>query len=137
MSDNDKKDLKELLDLQRKRRRDRQQATTKRRRQGETLAPPMADLLTAYFRHDPEAVRKIEESKAMEAWARYVGEAAARVSRVSKVQNGRVTVVVRDPAWMQQLSFLKQGILQKYRTEFPKLSVNDIFFTRYDNAPQR
>lgn len=93
----------------------------------------MLDLVTAYFRHDPEAVRKIEESKAMEAWPRYVGSAAARVSRVSRVQNGRVTVVVRDPAWMQQLSFLKHGIVQKYRADFPKLNVSDIFFTRYDN----
>jgi predicted nucleic acid-binding Zn ribbon protein len=126
------KEEKELLELQRKRRRDRHQATTKRRRQGESLPPAMGDLLVSFFKADPEAVKKIEEAKALEAWSRYVGDAAARVSRASRVNKGTLTVVVRDPAWMQQLSFLKNGILQKYRKDFPKLLVTDIFFTRYD-----
>ena len=131
-SDRDKeKALEELLILQRKRRRDRQQATTKRRRMGEAMPDSFGALLTAFFKKDPETLAQIEESKALEAWARYVGEAAARVSKASRARNGVLTVVVRDPVWMQQLSFLKHGILGKYRQDFPKLNLRDIFFTRY------
>jgi predicted nucleic acid-binding Zn ribbon protein len=126
----DKDDEKELMRMQKMRRRDRQQATTKRRRQGEELPNSFKSLLTAFFKSDPEALQQIEENKALEAWGRYVGEAAARVSQAVRARNGTLTVLVRDPVWMQQLSFLKQGILAKYRQDFPKLGINQIFFNR-------
>src|SRR3954464_9836067 len=102
---------KELAQLHRLRRRDRQQATTKRRRQGEDLPHSFASLLSAFFKADPEVLAQIEETKGLEAWPKYVGEAAARVSHASRIRNGTLTVIVRDPIWMQQLSFLKNGIL--------------------------
>lgn len=126
----EKRTEKDLLELQRKRRRDRQQATTKRRRQGEERPHAFGDLLEAYFQKDPEALAKIEESRALEAWGRYVGEAAARVSRAARLRQGTLTVIVRDPIWMQQLSLLKRGIIAKYKAEFPKLVLRDIFFSR-------
>ncbi len=124
------KDLKELLELQRLRRRDRQQATTKRRRQAEAMPNRFGDLLQGFFKNDPETLQQIEETKALEAWGRYVGEAAARVTRAVRLRQGTLTVYVVDSIWMQQLTFLKQGILAHYRKEFPKLKVRDIFFTR-------
>lgn len=127
----EKEDEKELLIIQRKRRRDRQQATTKRRRQGEELPNSFKSLLSAFFKADPEALQQIEESKAMEAWPRYVGEAASRVSTAARIRSGTLTVIVRDPVWMQQLSFLKQGILARYRLDFPKLGLTQIYFSRY------
>lgn len=126
----DKKDQKELLELQAKRRRDRQQATTKRRRQGEASLTPFSDLLAGFFKKDPELLRQIEENKALEAWAGYVGEAAARVSKAVRFRQGTLTVLVQDAIWMQQLSFLKTGILAHYRRDFPRMGVKDIFFKR-------
>ncbi len=123
-------DEKDFIELHRKRRRDRQQATTKRRRLGQEAPKPFSDLLKAFFQKDPEALAQIEETKALEAWAKYVGEAAARVSRASRARNGVLTVVVKDPVWMQQLSFLKQGILARYREDFPRLGLKNIFFSR-------
>jgi predicted nucleic acid-binding Zn ribbon protein len=127
----DKEDEKELLRVQKMRRRDRQQATTKRRRQGDDLPNSFKTLLSAFFKSDPEALRQIEENKALEAWEKYVGEAAARVSSAVRIRGSTLTVLVRDPVWMQQLSFLKQGILAKYRQDFPKLSLTQIFFSRH------
>ena len=72
----------------------------------------------------------MQESKALEAWARYVGEAASKVSRAIRLRNGQLTVVVKDPMWMQQLSFLKNGIINRYKTEFPHLGIRDIYFSR-------
>ncbi len=124
-------DEKRLLEIQRKRRRDREQATTKRRRQGEATPPNFAALLSVFFKKDPETLIQIEQTKAIEAWPKYVGEAAARVSHPSRIRSGTITVVVRDPVWMQQLSFLKQGILDKYRRDFPNLRLTHIYFSRF------
>ncbi len=123
-------DEKYLLEIHRKRRGDRLRATTKRRRLGQEAPKPFADLLKIFFQKDPEALAQIEETKAIEAWGRFVGEAAARVSRASRARHGVLTVVVKDPVWMQELSFLKQGILARYREEFPRLGLKNIFFTR-------
>lgn len=123
-------DEKYLIELHRKRRGDRLRATTKRRRLGQEAPKPFSDLLTAFFKKDPEALAQIEETKALEAWPRYVGEAAARVSRASRARNGVLNVVVKDPVWMQQLSFLKQGILARYKEDFPSLGLKNIFFSR-------
>jgi hypothetical protein len=130
MGRNDDKAEQELLKLQLKRRRDLQQATTKRRRLGQEAPKPFGDLLNVFFRKDPEILKQIEETRALEAWPNYVGEAAARVSKAARIRNGTLTVVIRDPLWMQQLSFLKQGIIRRYQADFPKLGIREIFFSR-------
>jgi predicted nucleic acid-binding Zn ribbon protein len=122
---------KELIELQKKRRKDRQQATTKRRRQGDALPNSFASLLTQFFKADPEALTQIEHSKALDAWPRYVGDVAARASKAARIRNGTLTVVVKDPMWMQELSFQKRNLLAKYQAEFPKLGIRDIYFSRY------
>ncbi len=121
---------KALLILQKKRRKDRQQATTKRRRQGDALPNSFAALLGQFFKGDPEALAQIEQSKAIDAWPRYVGEAASRVSKAARIRNGTITIVVTDPMWMQELSFQKKFLLTKYQEEFPKLGIRDMYFSR-------
>lgn len=121
---------KELIELHRKRRRDRVQSRTKRRIASEMRPKTVGELLSTLFQHDGEALRKMEETRAMMAWPNYVGDAAARVSQVLRVRNGTLVVQVRDPLWMQQLSLLKRDLVKKYMRDFPKLSIRDIFFTR-------
>ena len=48
----------------------------------------------------------------------------------ARIRSGTLTVIVRDPVWMQQLTFLKQGILAKYKQDFPKLGLHQIYFSR-------
>jgi predicted nucleic acid-binding Zn ribbon protein len=122
-------DEQKLLALQKARRRDRQQATTRRRRAVQSPPKKMDGLVAEYFGGDAEAVRRIEEHRALAAWAELVGPAAAAFSKAERVRNRQLVIRVRDPMWMQQLYLLKPEILRKYRTAFPGLKIDDIFYT--------
>ena len=122
--------MDDLLKLFRQRRKDRAQSKTKRRKSMESSPEPMSDLLGNYFHGNPEALRKIEETRALMAWEGYVGSAAARISHALRLRGHMLVVRVPDPLWMQQLSFLKQDLLKRYAKDFPKLKIREIFFTR-------
>ena len=77
-----------------------------------------------------QALKKIEETKALEAWADYVGPSAAEVSTALKVRSNTLIVKVTDPLWMQQLTFLKRDLLSRFKADFPKLRIRNIYFTR-------
>jgi len=120
----------DLLKLYKQRLRDRQQSRTKRRRATEASLQPMKGLLENYFQGDAQALQRIEESRAIMAWETYVGDAAARASQAQRIRGKQLIVRVKDPIWMQQLTFLKGEILRRYAREFPRLKLTDIFFTR-------
>ena len=122
-------ELENLLKLQRDRRKDRKQATTRRRRAVNEAPKRMDGLVTDFFGHDPEAVRRIEEQRAIQAWAELVGPAAAAFSKAERVRNRQLVIRVRDPMWMHQLYLLKTELLRKYKAAFPKLKLEDIFYT--------
>ncbi len=89
----------------------------------------MDNLVSEFFGHDPEAVRRIEEHRAIQAWAEVVGPAAAAFSKAERVRNRQLVIKVRDPMWLHQLYLLKNELLRKYRTAFPSLKLDDIFYT--------
>lgn len=120
----------ELLALYKDRLKDKSQARSRRRKQVESLPKPFSDLLGVLFKGDAEAMRRIEETRAVQAWAACVGECAARYSEALRVRGQTLIVYVGDGLWMQQLGLLKPELLRKYRESFPKLGLNDIYFTR-------
>lgn len=120
----------ELAQLYYKRVRDNKQAKTRRRKSMEQIPKKMDMLLNEYFEEDSAALRQIEESRAVMAWPKYVGDSAALVSKARHIRNNTLIVAVSDPLWMQQLSLLKQVLLRRYRTDFPRVNIRDIFFTR-------
>ena len=120
---------KNLMKLYRARKNDVRQSKTKRRRAVENRPDQIKDLLGAYFQKDQQAMRRIEETRAVMAWEKYVGPAAARFSQALKMRGHQLIVRVRDPLWMQQLSLLKNEILKKYAKDFPRLSIRDLYFT--------
>lgn len=120
---------KELLKLQKDRRQDRKQATTRRRRAVQGAPEKLGGLVKSYFGADPEAVRRIDEQRAIQAWAEVVGPAAAAFSKAEKVRGKQLVVRVRDPLWMHQLYLLKNELIRKYRAAFPTLKIDDIFYT--------
>jgi len=122
--------MDDLLKLFRQRRKDRVQSKTKRRKALESSLQPMGDLLGNYFQGNPEALKKIEETRALMAWETYVGSAAARVTQALRLRGNMLVVRVPDPLWMQQLSFLKHELIKKYAKDFPRLKIREIFFTR-------
>lgn len=119
----------ELLKLQHARRKDRKQATTRRRRAVESAPESMGGLVTQFFGKDPTALRRIEEQRALMAWKDFVGPAAAAVSRAERVRNHQLVIRVRDPLWMHQLYLLKNELIRQYRKAFPALRIDDIFYT--------
>lgn len=125
---------KELWKLYQCRLKDRNQSRTRRRKQIEKAPRPFSDLLAQFFQKDADAMRRIEENRAISAWAVCVGESAAQVSEALRLRNHTLIVYVQDPLWMQQLSLLKREILKKYRESFPRLQIRDIFFTRNKGA---
>jgi Dna[CI] antecedent, DciA len=125
----DKSD-KELAALFKMRVRDRMQYKSRRQKSLDAHPRPLSDLVRAFFQDDTEAVRRLEENRAILAWTTYVGESAARYSTPLRVRGNRLIVKVDDPLWMQQLSLLKHELLRRYQQEFPKLQLTEIFFTR-------
>lgn len=87
-------------------------------------------LIGSYFKADKQAVRKIEEARAIMAWDALVGDSAARVSKAMRVRGYQLVVRVSDPLWMTQLSYLKHDLIKKYQADFPQLGIRDIFFVR-------
>ena len=122
--------LKDLWELQQARRKDRDQYTSRRKSQGAKLPPSLAQGISAFFAKDPETRKKLQENLAIAAWAKIVGETAARYSRAVRVRSQTLSVDVDDPLWMQQLTFLKQAIIEKYRAEFRDSGIRDLYFFR-------
>ncbi len=121
---------KDLHALFKKRQDDQRKATTKRRKQGYSRPSTANDILTGLFAKDPVSLKKIEETKALLAWEKYVGPTTLRHAKAEKIRNGTLIVKVTDSLWAQELSLLKQSILDRYKREFPHLRITDLFFIR-------
>lgn len=121
----------ELRVLESVRRRDRKQATTRRRRQGAEIPSALSDILMNVLKESGtgDAVRRYEETRALMAWERFVGESAAKVSKALRIRSQTLIVRVSDPLWMQQLTLIKRDLLIRYREHFPKMRIHDIYFT--------
>src|SRR5262249_52493297 len=89
-------------------------------------------LLSFFQKESPQTLNKIEENRALLAWENYVGQVASKHTRALRIRQKTLVVLVQDSLWMQQLSLLKNELLKKSRRDFPKLGLNDIFFTRFD-----
>ncbi len=122
-------DEEKLLRLQNDRRKDRKQATTRRRRAVQAPPKRMQGLITEFFGHDPTALKRIEEQRAIAAWQEIVGPTAAAFSKAERVRNRQLVIRVKDPLWLHQLHLLKNELLRKYRAAFPSLKLDDIFYT--------
>jgi len=123
-----KKTEAELAELFRVRTNDR---TKLRSRNKKRSRPEKAsEVLTRFFKDDPEALRKMRESRALSSWIRFVGKEAAQFSKPVKITNGEMLVYVSDPLWLHQLLMLKNQILNCFRKDFPDLKLKQIFFKR-------
>jgi predicted nucleic acid-binding Zn ribbon protein len=122
----------EILKLFEDRKKDRRQVGSKRKRMVENRPPQFGQILNTFFKANTQALKKIEETRAILAWESIVGDTASRASQPLRVRGGKLVVKVEDPLWMQQLLLLKTEILKKYRQRFPQLHLTDIFFSRTD-----
>lgn len=123
-----KKTEAELMELFRLRQKDRAKLRTKKSKRSKP--EKASDLLTQFFKDEPEALRKMQESRALSSWPRFVGKEAAQVSKPIRINNGELLVYVSDPLWLHQLLLLKNQILNCFRRDFPGLKLKQIFFKR-------
>jgi predicted nucleic acid-binding Zn ribbon protein len=61
-------------------------------------------------------------------WPGLVGEKLASVTECSRVDNGVLYVRVASSSWRQEVSYVKQHILESIRNETPCTTIQDIVF---------
>lgn len=72
--------------------------------------------------------RRMEDYAVWTVWDDTVGPAIARNARPEKLRNGTLFVRVRAPAWMQQLHYMKDIMLEKLNTRLGREVITNIFF---------
>lgn len=125
-----KKSEAELLELYQLRKSDHKKLKTRKTYVKSRRPEKASDLLSQFFKNEPEALKKMQESRALEAWPRYVGKEAALVSKPLRIKDGEMVIRVSDPLWLHQLMLLKNQILKCYRKDFPQLKLKQLFFKR-------
>ena len=86
----------------------------------------IADLLAASF-HGKPAGRRLEEGKIWLVWNAAVGKQIAAKAHPVNFRDGVLTVAVSSAPWMQQLTFLKQGMIEKINARLGAEMVRDIY----------
>ena len=72
---------------------------------------------------------KLSEQRALSQWTQTVGEKIAQETKPMSMLNGILKVKVSNPAWRQELTFLKEDIRRKLNKELGKKVVSDIKFS--------
>src|SRR5512137_1414426 len=86
----------------------------------------LADLLSASFRGTPTE-RRLKEGNIWLVWDSVVGKQIAGRARPVSFRDGTLTVSVESAPWMQQLTFLKKGIMEKLNARLGEELVQDIY----------
>jgi predicted nucleic acid-binding Zn ribbon protein len=87
---------------------------------------PLADLLAGAFQGKP-AEKRLQEGKIWLVWDAAVGARIADKAHPVSFRDGVLTVAVASAPWMQQLTFLKQGIIEKLNERIGSDLVRDIY----------
>ncbi len=87
---------------------------------------PLSDLMASVFRGKP-AEKRLEEGRIWLVWDATVGPQIAGKARPIAFRDGVLTVAVANSPWMQQLTFLKQGMIEKLNQRLGGELVRDIY----------
>jgi hypothetical protein len=86
----------------------------------------VADLLAAVF-HGTPTENRLKEGSIWLVWDSAVGKQIAGRARPVSFRDGTLTVAVESAPWMQQLAFLKKGIMEKLNARLGEEVVRDIY----------
>jgi hypothetical protein len=86
----------------------------------------ISDLLTTTFSGTP-AGKRLKEGKVWLVWDTAVGKQIADRARPVGFRDGTLAVAVSSAPWMQQLNFLKKGIMEKLNSMLGEELVTDIY----------
>ncbi len=87
---------------------------------------PLSDLVNAAFSGTPTE-RRLKEGNIWLVWDSVVGKQIAGRARPVSFRDGTLTVAVNSSPWMQQLTFLKKGIMEKLNSRLGEALVRDIY----------
>ncbi len=71
---------------------------------------------------------KLRSYQVVGDWESIVGEAIARNTEISRLENGTLYIRAVNSTWRNELVFMKPAIMQKIREKYPDSGVVDIFF---------
>lgn len=86
----------------------------------------VAGLIDEIFRGKP-LEKRLSEGRIWQVWDRAVGSQIAAKARPANFRDGVLTVMVSNAPWMQQLNFLKKGIIEKVNAMLGEEMVREIF----------
>ena len=95
----------------------------------------VADLLSSAFQGKP-AEKRLEEGKIWLVWDAAVGAQIAGKAHPVSFRDGVLTVAVVSAPWMQQLTFLKQGMIEKLNTLVGNDLIRDIYLKAGQPEPK-
>ena len=73
--------------------------------------------------------KKVKQYENLQLWPEIVGEGLAKISFPEQILGNKILVVrVIDAAWIQELAFKKEEILEKFRTMCKNVYFEDIRF---------
>ena len=90
--------------------------------------PERADNILDRLTNKMGIAARLEREKAVVLWEEAVGKNIARRAQAASVRNGILFVVVQNSAWLQELSLLKEGIIEKVNSAVGTDVVKDIVF---------
>jgi predicted nucleic acid-binding Zn ribbon protein len=96
----------------------------KRKKMPRPLA--VANLLDGIFAGHPLEGR-LREGRIWQVWDTVVGKGVAAKAQPVGFRDGTLTVVVSSAPWMQQLTFLKKGIIDKLNEKLGDDLVHDLY----------
>ncbi|MBN2398593.1 MAG: DUF721 domain-containing protein [Deltaproteobacteria bacterium] len=88
----------------------------------------MGDFLAKFLKRK-KILLDILDCCILDVWHRAVGPQISAQTAPSKFKNNTLFVTVSTPAWMQQLRFMKQEIMDKVNAEWGKQEIRNIHFT--------
>jgi len=71
---------------------------------------------------------RLQKQSAVMKWGEIVGDTIAAETEALRIDGNTLVVRVHQAAWRQQLIYLKEGLLEKLKTELGKDSIEDIRF---------
>lgn len=89
--------------------------------------PAAVSSLLAAALHGTPAEARLKEGAIWQVWDKAVGKQIADRARPLAIRGGILTVAVSSAPWMQQLTFLKKGIVEKLNKALGEPLVRDIY----------
>ncbi len=86
----------------------------------------LTDLLNSIFSGSP-LERRLKEGRIWQVWDSAVGKQISERARPVSFRDGTLIVAVNSSPWMQQLTFLKKGIMDKLNGLLGEDIVRDIY----------